>query len=212
MSESSPIVPPSTKRIWTSIAPTAVFLIVNWPFGVVAAAIAATTVAVGVLVLRARHRERVGWVLPITLVYVVGRGAASALTQSEDIYFGIGIGASALVATVVFASAWTDRPVGLFAIPLAARYDTHVRTSTLYLRVARHVTAVWAIAELTVTVWEAWHLREVGPAEFVGRRTLIGWPFMAFVIFWLIFYVRLRLDPLAHRPTDRTSPEAAPSP
>jgi len=140
--------------------------------------------------------------MPITLVYAVARGTISALTDSEDVYFGIGIAISAGFALVVLASATTSRPAGLYAIPLFVSYDDEVRADQRYLAVARHVTAVWAAAELSVTAWEAWHLRDVGPVGFIGRRTLIGWPFMAFVVFWLIFYVRFRLDPVAHRLRD----------
>lgn len=185
------------------MSPTVVFLAANWRSGVAVGAIAATITAVAVIGWRARHRTRVGWVLPVTLTYVVARGTISAATRSEDVYFGIGIAASATIAIGVFGSSLTSRPIGLWAIPLVARYDEHVRAHPRYRAVARHVTAVWALAELSVTIWEAWHLRQVGPVGFVGRRTLIGWPFMAFVVFWLIFYVRLRLDPVAHSRQDR---------
>jgi hypothetical protein len=190
---------PSTRRMWASMSPTAVFLVVNWLSGVAPAAIAATMTAIAVIAWRARHRDHIGWIMPITLTYVVARGTVSALTSSEDVYFGIGIAASAVVATGVLGSAWTSRPVGLWAIPLVVRYEEHVRAHARYLTVARHVTAMWGVAELGVTAWEAWHLRQVGPVGFIGRRTLIGWPVMAFVVFWLIFYTRFRLDPLAHR-------------
>jgi len=185
------------------MSPTVVFLGANWLAGVRAGAIAATLAALAVIVWRTRHRDRIGWVMPVTLTYVVARGTVSAMTGSEDVYFGIGIAASGAVAVGGLASAGTTRPVGLWAIPLVARYDAAVRSHHRYLVVARHVTAVWAVAEPGVTTWEAWHLRNVGPVGFIGRRTLIGWPFMAFVVFWLIFYVRFRLDPVAHRVRDR---------
>ena len=53
--------------------------------------------------------------------------------------------------------------------------------------------------ELGISLWEASHLRDTSSAEFVAMRSFVGWPIMAFVVFWLIFYVRARLDPVEHR-------------
>jgi hypothetical protein len=64
----------------------------------------------------------------------------------------------------------------------------------IYRRVAAQVTVVWALAELSVTAWEAWHLTVSSASEFVVTRTVIAWPVMAVLIFFLIAYVRLRLD------------------
>ena len=75
----------------------------------------------------------------------------------------------------------------------------HLSTShAAYRRVSAQVTALWALAELGITAWEAWHLTRVSGSEFVVARSVVAWPVMGFVIFFLIFYVRFRLDRYEH--------------
>ena len=142
---------------------------------------------------------RVGWVLPVALAYVVGRGLASIATRSDDVYFGIGVIASGAFALAVFGTAFTQSPVAVHIIPWVKRYEADVVTHPQYRQVAAHVTAAWGVCELGVSLWEASHLSQTSSVEFVAMRSLVGWPIMAFVVFWLIFYVRARLDPLEHR-------------
>jgi len=144
------------------------------------------------------HRCGGSILLPATLAYVSIRGVAAVWTESDDVFFGFGIAASAGLALVVLATSFTHSPMGVYAIPIAVRYEAPVRAHPLYRRVAAHVTAVWAVSELAVTGWEAWHLKRVSATEFVVLRTLVGWPLMAVVVFFLVFYLRFRLDPLAH--------------
>jgi hypothetical protein len=63
-----------------------------------------------------------------------------------------------------------------------------------YRRVSAQVTAVWALAEIGITSWEAWHLTASSASEFVVTRSVVAWPVMGVVIFFLIFFVRFRLD------------------
>jgi hypothetical protein len=50
--------------------------------------------------------------------------------------------------------------------------------------------------ELAITGWEAWHLTAVSATDFVLLKSLVGWPVVAGWICFLIFYLRLRLDPI----------------
>jgi hypothetical protein len=99
------------------------------------------------------------------------------------------------VAIAVGATAFTKHPVAGYLLPLVVRYRHLSIDHPVYRRVAAQITVVWAIAELCLTAWEAWHLSNVSGSEFLVDRTLVGWPVMAVVIFFLIFYVRFRLDP-----------------
>lgn len=64
----------------------------------------------------------------------------------------------------------------------------------MYRRVSAQVTLIWALAELGVTGWEAWHLTVASASEFVVTRTVIAWPVIAVLIFFLIAYLGFRLD------------------
>ena len=188
----------SRGRILGSLAPTVGFLLVNRWQGLVPAMVAASIAAIATIVYRWRTGRAVGWLLPIALTYVTARGLAGVLTGSEDVYFGIGVALSALVAVAVGATAFFGRPIASYVLPLFVQYRYIGRNDPRYLRVATHVTIVWALAELAVTAYEAWHLSRSSAEEFVVVRTVIAWPVMAVVIFFLIFYTRWRLDPYEH--------------
>jgi len=195
---------PNRASLLLSLAPSVAFLAANSVWGLVPGMLAASSVSLGAIAWRRRRHHRIGWLLPGTLAYVVLRGIAGVVTESEAVFFGSGLVLSALIALAVGATAFTRRPIALYLLPLVVSYRRLTPDHGIYRRVAAHVTAAWAVAELTLTGWEAWHLSQASAAEFVVTRTIVAWPVMAVIIFFLIFYVRFRLDPidryLAHQP------------
>ncbi|MDJ0790404.1 MAG: DUF3159 domain-containing protein [Acidimicrobiia bacterium] len=185
----------SPSGIVASLAPSIGFLAANNWFGLVAGMVAATVLSAALIAIRRGRGQAVGWLLPISLGYVMVRGVAGVMTGSENVFFGFGVATSAAVAVAVGVSAFTRHPIAGYLLPLVVRYRHLSMDHPLYRRVAAQITVVWAIAELALTTWEAWHLSNVTGAQFLIDRTLIGWPVMAVVIFLLIFYVRFRLDP-----------------
>lgn len=177
-----------------SIVPSIAFVVGDRLFGIVPAMIAATAFAAGAIIYRQVRGQGVGWILPISLVYVLVRGVAGVVTDSDTVFFGIGIALSAVTAIAVGLTSVTRYPVASFLLPLVTPYQHLTPADANYRRVAAQVTAAWAIAELLVTGAEWWHLANAGGTEFVIARTFIAWPFMAFVIFLLIAYTRFRLD------------------
>lgn len=185
--------------ILSSLIPSAGFLVVNHFASLVPAMIAATLLSAAFIAIRRSRGQAIGWLLPVSLVYVVVRGIAGVLTGSENVFFGFGIVTSTIVALVVAATALTRHPAAGYLLPLVVPYRHLSLEHREYRRVAAHVTIVWAIAELALTAWEAWHLSNVTGSEFLIDRTLVGWPVMGVVVFFLIFYVRFRLDRHEHR-------------
>ena len=189
----------------------AVFLLANAAWGLVAGMLASTAVAVLVTLARLRRGQQIGWLAPALLGYVLIRGAAGALTGSHQVFFGISVAASMTVAVVVLATAFTSTPLAAYLLPMLMRGRLRPDTAVTptYRRISAHVTAVWAVAELAVASWEAWHLQHANAVEFVGARGLIGWPVMATVIFVCAFYARFRIEWLQgpiRQPHPRTTP------
>lgn len=181
--------------IIASLGPSIAFLAANRWLGLVAGMVAATTLSLILIGYRRSRGQQIGWILPISLGYVVVRGVAGVMTGSENVFFGFGVATGAAVAIAVAATAFTRHPVAGYLLPLIVRYRHLSMEHPLYRRVAAQITIVWAFAELCLTAWEAWHLSNVSGSEFLIDRTLVGWPVMAVVIFFLIFYTRFRLDP-----------------
>jgi hypothetical protein len=178
----------------TSLLPTAAFLLVDAWLGLVPAMIAASLLTVMIIVVRRIAGRRIGILLPLTLSYVAVKAVAGVLTQSHEVYFGAGVALSALIALAVGATAFTRRPVASYLIPLVTPYRRLTPDHPVYRRVAAHVTLVWAIVELGIAGWEGWHLTVASASEFVITRAIGPWMAMGVLIFFLIFYVRFRLD------------------
>lgn len=181
-----------------SLVPTAVFLVFDRWLGLAPAMIAASTTTLALIAARRRGGQRVGILLPITLGYVVVKAIAGVVSHSQVVYFGSGLALSALIAVIVGATAFTKRPVASYLMPLVTPYRRLTPDHPVYRRVAAQVTLVWALAELSMTAWEAWHLRTASASEYLVRSTLVAWPLMGVLIFFLIGYVRFRLDRYEH--------------
>ncbi len=83
----------------------------------------------------------------------------------------------------------------MLLLPLLVRFRYVTEDHPVYRRVAAQITFLWAVAELSITGWEAWHLTRSTGSEFVVGRAVVAWPIMAGVIFFLLFYARFRLEP-----------------
>lgn len=189
---------PSPAAGLSSLVPTAVFLLFDGWLGFVAAMIAASVATLVLLVLRRRRGDGIGILLPLSLGFVVVKAIAGVVTESQVVYFGAGLALTALLAVVVGATAFTTTPLASYLIPLVTPYRHLSSDHPAYRRVAAQVTATWAVVELGITSWEAWHLTVSSASEFVVARSLVAWPVMAVVIFFMIFYVRFRLDRYEH--------------
>lgn len=187
---------PSRGTVLWSLAPIGAFVLAHETMGLVAAVVAASLLSVFVAIRRRRQSQRVGVVLVASLAYVLVRGVAAIIADSEDVFFGFGLVLSATTAVAIGATAFTSRPAAVHVIPLVARYRASTVAHPLYRTVAAQLTVAWALMEVALTAWEAWHLTAVDVSDFVMLRTFVGWPVMAVWIFFLIFYLRLRLDPL----------------
>ena len=185
---------PGPGAALTSLLPTGVFLVFDGWLGLVAAMTAASATTIALLVLRRKRGDGVGILLPLSLGFVVVKAVAGVITESQVVYFGAGMALTALLALAVGATAFTKTPVASYLIPLVTPYRHLSSDHPAYRRVSAQITATWALAELGITTWEAWHLTVSPASEFVVTRSVVAWPVMGIVIFLLIFFVRFRLD------------------
>jgi hypothetical protein len=175
-----------------------VFLAFDALLGLTAGMISATITTIALLVLRRKRGAGIGLLLPVSLAFVVVKATAGVVTESPVVYFGAGVALSALAAIAIGATAFTERPAASYALPLVTPYRHLSRDHPVYRRVAAQVTAVVALAELAITGWEGWHLASSTASDFLITRTLAAWPVMGVVIFFVVFYVRFRLDRYEH--------------
>ncbi len=176
----APGTPPSQRRqrqrAIASVMPIVAFLVLNRWASLGWAVAGATAWSIKVAVSRRRHGEAVGRFLPLLVAYLVVRGVIGIATDSEAVYFGIGIGTKALIGMVIVATAVVGRPflarVFPLAVPLAAETVAH----PVFRRTMGRLTVALGAYQLLTSVWDIWLYNQTSADGYVAVRALVGWP------------------------------------
>ena len=176
----TPGTPPSQRRqrqrTIDSVMPIVAFLVLNRWASLGWAVAGATAWSIKAAVSRRRHGEAVGRFLPLLVAYLVVRAVIGIATDSEAVYFGIGIGTKALIGMVLVATAVVGRPflarVFPLAVPLAAETVAH----PVFRRTMGRLTVALGAYQLLTSVWDIWLYNQTSPDRYLVIRTLVGWP------------------------------------
>ena len=176
----TPGIPPSQRRqrqrTIDSVMPIVAFLVLNRWASLGWAVAGATAWSIKAAVSRRRHGEAVGRFLPLLVAYLVVRGVIGIATDSEAVYFGIGIGTKALIGMVLVATAVVGRPflarVFPLAVPLAAETVAH----PVFRRTMGRLTVALGAYQLLTSVWDIWLYNQTSADGYVAIRALVGWP------------------------------------
>jgi len=176
----APGTPPSQRRqrqrTIDSVMPIVAFLVLNRWASLGWAVAGATAWSIKAAISRRRHGEVVGRFLPLLVTYLVARGVIGIATDSEAVYFGIGIGTKALIGMVLVATAVVGRPflarVFPLAVPLAAETVAH----PVFRRTMGRLTVALGAYQLLTSVWDIWLYNQTSADGYVAIRALVGWP------------------------------------
>jgi len=176
----APGTPPSQRRqrqrTIDSVMPIVAFLVLNRWASLGWAVAGATAWSIKAAVSRRRHGEAVGRFLPLLVAYLVVRAVIGIATDSEAVYFGIGIGTKALIGMVIVATAVVGRPflarVFPLAVPLAAETVAH----PVFRRTMGRLTVALGAYQLLTSVWDIWLYNQTSADGYVAIRALVGWP------------------------------------
>ena len=176
----TPGIPPSQRRqrqrTIDSVMPIVAFLVLHRWASLGWAVAGATAWSIKAAVLRRRHGEAVGRFLPLLVAYLVVRGVIGIATDSEAVYFGIGIGTKALIGMALVATAVVGRPflarVFHLAVPLAAETVAH----PVFRRTMGRLTVALGAYQLLTSVWDIWLYNQTSADGYVAIRALVGWP------------------------------------
>ena len=176
----TPGTPPSQRRqhqrAIDSVMPIVAFLVLNRWASLGWAVAGATAWSIKAAVSRRRHGEAVGRFLPLLVAYLVVRAVIGIATDSEAVYFGIGIGTKALIGMALVATAVVGRPflarVFPLAVPLAAETVAH----PVFRRTMGRLTVALGAYQLLTSVWDIWLYNQTSADGYVAIRALVGWP------------------------------------
>lgn len=163
-------------RTLDSVMPIVLFIGLNRLAGLGWAVLGATAWSVKVAVGRYRRGEAVGKFLPILVAYLVVRGTIGILTDSEAVYFGIGIGTKALIGAALVGTAVVGRPFLGRVLHLAIPLDAETMAHPVYLRVVSRLTVALGLYQFLTSAWDIWLFNQTSADGYVVIRAVVGWP------------------------------------
>jgi len=155
--------------------PILLFLVLNNLAGLVWAIGAMTLWAIKAQVSRYRRRLPLGRVMPIIVVYLLIRGIMGIVYDSEEVYFGIGISAKALVALALLASAALRRNGVGYALPYLVPIERDVESHPEYRITTRRVAVAVALVVFASVGFDIWLLQNASINKFVLIRLGVNW-------------------------------------
>ena len=169
--------PPAPTRadVFDQYMPIVLFLVLNSAFGLVPAIAAMTLWAVKAQVSRYRRGLRLGRVMPIFVLYLLIRGTLGIIYDSEDLYFGIGIGAKALMGVGLAVSVAAGRSVARYVLPYLLSLDAETLAHRAYRSASARITALAAVAVLVSAGFDVWLLQNSSTNEYVLIRMGTNW-------------------------------------
>jgi len=179
----------SYRRLIDSVAPVAIFLLLNRFAGLGWAVAGATVWGVQASVRRTRRGEAIGKFLPLLIVYLLVRGLVGIITDSEDVYFGIGIATKAaiglgLIGTVIFRRSFLSQ-----VLPIVLPFKAETIKHKVFSRVMAQMTVVLGLYQILTSIWDIWLYRQTSVDGYVVIRTLVGFPAGFIASLLGVFYI-----------------------
>ena len=166
---------PTRADVFDQYMPIVLFLVLNSAFGLIPAIAAMTAWAVKAQISRYRRGLPLGRVMPIIVVYLLIRGTLGIIYDSEDVYFGIGIGAKALAALALLVSAAMRRNATGYALPYLVPIDRDTKSHREYRTATRRVSVAVALIALASVGFDIWLLQNASVNKFVLIRLGVNW-------------------------------------
>lgn len=105
------------------------------------------------------------------------RGAIGAITGSEAVYFGLGIGAKFAGAAVLAASVLLGKPLAAVAAPHILVVSAETRRHQAFRSAMRDATLIGALYYCVSASFDVWLFQRSDVEGFVIIRLLANWPF-----------------------------------
>lgn len=188
--------PPLAQSPWAafdSILPVALFIGFNRFFGLPWAIAAATLWSVKAGYSRRRQGLPVGRFLPIITVLIVGRGLIGIITDSEAVYFGLGIATKFAIGLALVISVLIGRSLAAYGAPYVFGFDEETQRHPIYRSTMAHITLVGAVYYFISATFDIWLYRDGSVDRYLIVRTLVNWPFSTAAIVGSALYANRRM-------------------
>lgn len=170
---------PDQPPLWQSLQPVlplVLFLGVNRVAGLRWAVVAATAWSIKVVIDRRRQNLPLGRIVPLITAAVILRGLAGVITNSEVVYFGLGIATKYVASAVLLGSAIVMRPLGNLALRRGLGLSAQLVAKPAIAAAARWATVVAGLYYLFSATFDVWLLERSSIDGFVIVRFVVNWP------------------------------------
>lgn len=172
----TPPSPPSGAGSLEPLVPVVLFLVVNRLAGLRWAVAAATIWSLKLVIDRRRRGVPLGVVMPVITIAVIARGVIGIITDSEDVYFGLGIASKFAIALVLFGSIAVRRPLAALGAPYVIDTTPDMVAHPAWLPTMGWITAIGGLYYSVSGAVDTWLLSSRSIEGFVLLRFLANWP------------------------------------
>ena len=127
------ISPAGERNLWEALFPLFAFIVVNRLFSLLWAIVVATLWSLKITFQRYRNGYPIGRFLPIVTIGIIARGVVGIITDSEAVYFGIGIGIKASVGVALIVSALLRKNLLAIYAPLLLGFQEEITSFVEHL-------------------------------------------------------------------------------
>ncbi len=159
-----------------SVMPIVLFIAVDKVLGLPWAIGAATAWSIKVGIQRKRRGSPIGKFLPIITAGIVIRGLVGIATDSEAVYFGIGIATKVAIGLVVIGSALIGRNIVARFAPLVFGFDDATVADPAYTRAMGVIAWAVGLGELASAAFDVWLYNRSSVDGYLVIRFVVNWP------------------------------------
>ncbi|KIE48801.1 MAG: hypothetical protein MB53_06610 [marine actinobacterium MedAcidi-G2A] len=183
----------SSQNPWESMMPIILFIGFNKLFGLASAISAATVWSVMISIRRWRNGHPIGKFIPIVTAGILVRGIIGIVTDSEAVYFGIGIGIKAFVGLGLVVTTVVGRNYLAQYAPIIFPFDISVLNHQAYKSAMSRIAIGLGIAQLISAGFDVWLYNNASVDGYLVIRFFVNWPFTTAVIVLSMLYLGKKL-------------------
>jgi len=190
----------SQGHFWEALFPIFAFIVVNRLVGLLWAIAAATIWSVIIAFQRFRRGHPIGRFIPIVTAGIIARGVVGIVTDSEAVYFGIGIGIKASIGVALIISVLARKNLLATYAPLLFGFGESITRESIYRKAMNHIAVVVAFAQFASSAFDIWLFNNASVDGYLIIRFFVNWPFTTIVIIGSLFYANRRLREIPNFP------------
>ncbi len=132
---------------------------------------------------RYRRGKIIGIFLPLITLFIIARGLVGILTDSEDVYFGIGIASGVGFGIALAASALIRKNLLALAVPYFFDFPEMVKAHRIYMEVLNRLAYILGVYYVAKAGFDLWIYTNNSVNNYLIIKTLVGWP-LGLIVFW----------------------------